>query len=157
MKISERRAFKKILGLFKSRSRLLRKSDQNISPKGSMIVLDDDHLAYWERAKRASLDNLRQNPRVAVVYSNKAAAERGVPLRQVVKTLLVRRPDRRHLIALVRGDPLGDERQVVAVGGLGVRREPAAEGLLLGEPVLGENVQRGGHAKIMARRRTWRV
>lgn len=33
-----------------------------------------------------------------------AAAERGVPVRQVVKTLLVRRPDRRHLIALVRGD-----------------------------------------------------
>lgn len=33
-----------------------------------------------------------------------AAAERGVALRQVVKTLLVRRPDRRHLVALVRGD-----------------------------------------------------
>jgi Cys-tRNA(Pro) deacylase len=33
-----------------------------------------------------------------------AAAERGVSIRQVVKTLLVRRPDRRHLIALVRGD-----------------------------------------------------
>lgn len=49
----------------------------NIGPKGSMIVLDDDHLAYWERAKRASLDNLRDNPRVAVVYSNKAASERG--------------------------------------------------------------------------------
>ena len=49
----------------------------NISPKGSMIVLDDDHLAYWERANRASLDNLRQNLQVAVVYNNKAAAERG--------------------------------------------------------------------------------
>jgi Cys-tRNA(Pro) deacylase len=33
-----------------------------------------------------------------------AAAERGVPIRQVVKTLLVRGPDRKHLIALVRGD-----------------------------------------------------
>ena len=33
-----------------------------------------------------------------------AAAERGVPVRQVVKTLLVRRPDKRHAIALVRGD-----------------------------------------------------
>jgi Cys-tRNA(Pro) deacylase len=33
-----------------------------------------------------------------------AAAERGVETRQVVKTLLVRRPDRRHAIALVRGD-----------------------------------------------------
>jgi len=33
-----------------------------------------------------------------------AAAERGVPVRQVVKTLLVRRPDKRHAIALIRGD-----------------------------------------------------
>lgn len=33
-----------------------------------------------------------------------AAAERDVAVRQVVKTLLVRRPDKRHLIALVRGD-----------------------------------------------------
>lgn len=33
-----------------------------------------------------------------------AAAERGVPSRQVVKTLLVCAPDRRYTIALVRGD-----------------------------------------------------
>lgn len=33
-----------------------------------------------------------------------AAAERGVSVRQVVKTLLVIRPDRRHVLALVRGD-----------------------------------------------------
>ena len=41
----------------------------NISPKGSMIVLDDDHLASWERAKRASLDNLRRNPRTPIQKS----------------------------------------------------------------------------------------
>jgi Cys-tRNA(Pro) deacylase len=33
-----------------------------------------------------------------------AALERGIPLRQVVKTLLIRRPDGRYAIALVRGD-----------------------------------------------------
>ena len=33
-----------------------------------------------------------------------AAAERGVAPQQVVKTLLVRSPDRQHAIALVRGD-----------------------------------------------------
>ena len=33
-----------------------------------------------------------------------AAAERGVPVHQVVKTLLARRPDKHHVIALVRGD-----------------------------------------------------
>ncbi len=37
-------------------------------------------------------------------HVQEAAAERGVPTRQIVKTLLVRRPDRGHLIALVRGD-----------------------------------------------------
>ncbi len=49
----------------------------NISPKGSMIVLDDDHLAYWERAKKLALDNLRANPKVVVMYSNKAIYESG--------------------------------------------------------------------------------
>jgi len=49
----------------------------NISPKGSMIVLDDEHLAYWERSKRSALDNLLKDPRVVVMYSNKAAFERG--------------------------------------------------------------------------------
>ncbi len=33
-----------------------------------------------------------------------AAAERGVPPHQVVKTLLARDPDRKHVLALVRGD-----------------------------------------------------
>lgn len=33
-----------------------------------------------------------------------AAEERGVPVAQIVKTLLVRRPDKKHVIALVRGD-----------------------------------------------------
>jgi Cys-tRNA(Pro) deacylase len=33
-----------------------------------------------------------------------AAEERGVPVTQIVKTLLVRCPDRKHVIALVRGD-----------------------------------------------------
>ena len=45
----------------------------NISPKGSMIVFDDEHLAYWERSKRKALDNLKQDPRVVVVYSNMKA------------------------------------------------------------------------------------
>lgn len=45
-----------------------------------------------------------------LVHSHKAtnveeaAAERGMPVHQVVKTLLARQPDRRHVIALVRGD-----------------------------------------------------
>lgn len=45
----------------------------NISPKGSMIVYDDEHLAYWERSKRAALDNLKNDSRVVVMYSNMGA------------------------------------------------------------------------------------
>jgi hypothetical protein len=45
----------------------------NISPKGSMIIFDDEHLAYWERSKRKAHDNLKHDPRVVVVYSNMKA------------------------------------------------------------------------------------
>jgi uncharacterized protein len=49
----------------------------NISPKGSLIVFDDQHLAYWERSKRKALENLGHDPRVVVVYSNMKAAREG--------------------------------------------------------------------------------
>ena len=42
----------------------------NMGPKGSMIVYDDEHLAYWERTRGALLDNLRREPRVCVLYAN---------------------------------------------------------------------------------------
>ena len=38
-----------------------------------MIVYDEDHLVYWERSKKNALKNLQANPKVAVIYSNKAA------------------------------------------------------------------------------------
>ena len=42
----------------------------NITPKGSMIVFDGEHLAWWERSKRAALDNLAHDPRVCIMYAN---------------------------------------------------------------------------------------
>lgn len=39
-----------------------------ISPKGSMMVYDDDTLCYWERSDRGALDNISKNPRVVVYY-----------------------------------------------------------------------------------------
>lgn len=42
----------------------------NISPKGSMLVFDDNHLAYWERSKRSALENLSHDTRVCVMYAN---------------------------------------------------------------------------------------
>src|SRR5262245_61086521 len=46
------------------------KDGPNISPKGSMVVFDDNHLAYWERSKRKALENVQHDPRVVVIYSN---------------------------------------------------------------------------------------
>src|SRR3977135_4593687 len=49
----------------------------NISPKGSMLVYDDEHLAYWERSKRQALENLEHDRRVAVIYANFKAQRDG--------------------------------------------------------------------------------
>jgi hypothetical protein len=49
----------------------------NISPKGSLIVFDDDHLAYWERSKKNALKNVQHDKRVVVIYSNMAAQRAG--------------------------------------------------------------------------------
>lgn len=50
----------------------------NISPKGSLLVFDDQHLAYWERSKRTALENLGQDRRVVVMYANFKAQHDGV-------------------------------------------------------------------------------
>ena len=36
--------------------------------RGSMMVFDDEHLAYWERGQGAAVNNLKENPHVAVLY-----------------------------------------------------------------------------------------
>ena len=50
----------------------------NISPKGSMVVYDDDHLAYWERSKKQALANLAHDKRICVMYANFKAQRDGV-------------------------------------------------------------------------------
>jgi hypothetical protein len=54
------------------------KDGPNISPKGSMLVYDDEHLAYWERSKRQALENLSHDKRVVVIYANFKAQRDGV-------------------------------------------------------------------------------
>jgi hypothetical protein len=54
------------------------KDGPNISPKGSLIVFDDQHLAYWERSKKKALENLGHDKRVTVMYSNFKAQRDGV-------------------------------------------------------------------------------
>jgi hypothetical protein len=50
----------------------------NISPKGSMLVFDDQHLAYWERSKKRALENLAHDKRVCMMYANFKAQRDGV-------------------------------------------------------------------------------
>jgi len=50
----------------------------NISPKGSLIVYDDQHLAYWERSKRKALKNVGYDRRVVVMYANFKAQRDGI-------------------------------------------------------------------------------
>jgi Pyridoxamine 5'-phosphate oxidase len=50
----------------------------NISVKGSMIVFDNAHLAYWERSKRTALENLEHDKRVCVMYANFKSQRDGV-------------------------------------------------------------------------------
>lgn len=50
----------------------------NISVKGSMVVVDDQHLAYWERSKRQALENLGHDNRVCIIYANFKAQRDGV-------------------------------------------------------------------------------
>ncbi len=44
--------------------------EPNITFKGSMMVWDKDHLAFWERAKKDTLAHLEENPQIVVFYRN---------------------------------------------------------------------------------------
>jgi predicted pyridoxine 5'-phosphate oxidase superfamily flavin-nucleotide-binding protein len=42
----------------------------DVSYRGSVMVFDHEHLAFWERAKGETLSNLGENPHVCVLYRN---------------------------------------------------------------------------------------
>jgi general stress protein 26 len=44
--------------------------EPDVGFKGSMMVFDDEHLAYWERTRGTHLANVERNPKVAVMYQN---------------------------------------------------------------------------------------
>jgi hypothetical protein len=47
--------------------------DPDVALKGSFMVWDQDHLAYWERGLNETLAAIRANPRVAVLVRPKGA------------------------------------------------------------------------------------
>ncbi|MCC6179697.1 MAG: pyridoxamine 5'-phosphate oxidase family protein [Chloroflexi bacterium] len=52
-----------------------RDGQPNLSFKGSLMVWDHEHMAFWERAHGETLAHLRENPRIAAVYRNRAAGK----------------------------------------------------------------------------------
>jgi len=42
--------------------------EPDIGYKGSMMVFDDESLAYWERTRRQHLKNVNENPKVIVLF-----------------------------------------------------------------------------------------
>jgi predicted pyridoxine 5'-phosphate oxidase superfamily flavin-nucleotide-binding protein len=47
----------------------------NVSFRGSVMVFDNEHLAYWERAMNISIHNLEENPQIEIFWRGR---ERGV-------------------------------------------------------------------------------
>jgi predicted pyridoxine 5'-phosphate oxidase superfamily flavin-nucleotide-binding protein len=97
--------------------------------KGSTMVFDSEHLAYWERSFGETLANVQQNPHVCLLYRSR---ERGVAWRfygvaaihaegelrqqvmeRVVQPELDRDPERKGIAVLVRVDRVVQGREVI--------------------------------------------
>jgi hypothetical protein len=87
--------------------------------KGSFMVWDRDHLAYWERGLNETLAGIRGNPKVAVLVRPKGtpavrfygqarvvedAAEREAVWQRVVPEEQGRDPDKKGVAVLIRID-----------------------------------------------------
>lgn len=88
--------------------------------KGSLMVFDGEHLAWWERALGTTLQNLRENPQVCVMYRNPATrmawkmfgvaelhdgnATREEVMKRTVQLELDRDPERKGIGVVIRVD-----------------------------------------------------
>ncbi|MBI4328621.1 MAG: pyridoxamine 5'-phosphate oxidase family protein [Chloroflexi bacterium] len=48
------------------------KGEPSVSFRGSLMVFDTEHLAYWDRSHRAAIEHIRENPKVAVMFRDPA-------------------------------------------------------------------------------------
>lgn len=49
----------------------------DIAFKGSMMIYDKEHLAWWERSLGEQIEQVKQNPNVCVMFFNR---DRGLPM-----------------------------------------------------------------------------
>lgn len=101
----------------------------DIAFKGSVMVWDNDHLAFWERSKGQTLRNLEENPQACVLYRSR---ERGVAwkffgaamlhtegglrdqiMARTVEVELNRDPERTGVAVLIRVDRIAAGRNVL--------------------------------------------
>jgi hypothetical protein len=80
----------------------------DVGPKGSLFVADKDHLAYLERTHRNHIKNLRENPKVAVMFYD---SEAEIPMARFfgVAELLESGPERDELRSRVIPDELSKD------------------------------------------------
>lgn len=97
--------------------------------KGSVLVWDPEHLAYWERSRGETLRNLEANPHICLLYRN---PQRGLAWRfygiaelhpdgdlrarimeRVVPAELERDPERKGVAVLIRVDRVLRGRDVI--------------------------------------------
>lgn len=101
----------------------------DIAFKGSTMVFDEGHLAFWERSGGQTLTNLQTNPQVCILYRSR---ERGVAWRffgiaelhpqgdlrrqimdRTVQAELDRDPDRTGVAVLIRVDRIVQGRNTI--------------------------------------------
>ncbi len=96
--------------------------EPDIGYKGSMMVFDNDSLAYWERTKRVHMKNVKENPHVVVLFRDaktKAAwrfhgtaalhesgAIRDQVMARTVKDELDKDPERKGAAVVIRLDKI---------------------------------------------------
>jgi uncharacterized protein len=96
----------------------------DISYRGSVMVFDKQHLAYWERAMNIAIRNLRENPNIEILYRGrergvgwrfwgKAAIHENGPIREQIMSRTVqheldRDPERKGFGVLITVDTVAD-------------------------------------------------
>lgn len=92
----------------------------NMGYKGSVMVFNDESLAYWERTLQGSAENVEVNPNVMILFRNpatraawrfvgKATVHKAGPLREqvmarTVQAELDRDPERKGYAVIVKVD-----------------------------------------------------
>jgi hypothetical protein len=95
-------------------------AEPDIGYKGSMMVFDNESLAYWERTRRQHLKNVKENPKVIVLFRDgktrvnfrfhgTATVHESGPLRdqvmkRTVKDELDKDPERKGAAVIIRVD-----------------------------------------------------